>query len=58
MLERTRSSMSDTSGNMKKILSYCNSLTLKHKISSQLGLHESYSGTLVNDEFLSDVTKL
>ncbi len=56
MLERTRSS--DMSSNMKKILSYCNSLTLKHKISSQLSLQETYSDTLVNDGFLSDVTKL
>ena len=56
LLERSRSN--DMSSNMKRILSYCNSLALKHKISMQLGLQEIYSGNLVNDGFLSDVTKL
>ena len=56
LLERSHSS--DMSSNMKKILNYCTSLTLKHKISMQLGLQEAYPETVVNDGFLSDVTKL
>ena len=56
LLERSRSN--DMYNNMKRILSYCNSLALKHKISMQLGLQEIYSGNLVNDVFLSDVTNL
>ena len=48
--------------NMKKVLSYCSNLSLKHKLAHQLGLRDVtglYSSDhTINDGFLADVAKL
>ena len=51
----------DSVNNMKRVLTYCTSLTLKHKLVHQLGLHDVtgiLDGSTMDEGFLKDLSKL